>query len=81
MCGKCGGFCVISGVATWGFFALLLNLLNVGGALLNALWLTILLFVAFATCPVLNKKLAEGCTCGVCSPKAEKLKLKKGKKK
>ncbi|MAG08467.1 hypothetical protein CMO89_03265 [Candidatus Woesearchaeota archaeon] len=79
MC-KCGGFCAISGVATWGFFALLLSLLNVSNALVNALWLTILMSVAFVTCPVLNKKLAEGCTCKVCNPGAEKPKPKKGKK-
>lgn len=61
MCKSCLGRCLISGIATWGFFALLLKLLNVGDAYLNAVWLTLLVSVAMFFCPVMNPKFTECC--------------------
>lgn len=61
MCKNCFGGCLISAVAAWGFFALLLKLLNVAGAWINALWLTLLVSAAIFFCPVMNAKLAECC--------------------
>lgn len=71
MCKSCFGGCLISAIATWGFFALLLTLLNIGNALINAIWLTILVCVAIFCCPVMNQKLAECC---MIKPKKEKKK-------
>jgi len=51
----------VSGIATWAFFALLLRLLNVANAGINAIWLTLLIFVAVICCPIMNPKIA-GCT-------------------
>lgn len=60
MCKNCIGGSLISAVATWGFFALLLTLLNVAAAGVNAIWLTLLVFVAMISCPIMNPKI---CTC------------------
>ena len=69
MCGKCSNRCFISAIATWGFFALLLTLLDVGNALVNAIWLTLLISAAIFFCPVMNPKLAE---CFMVKPKKKK---------
>ena len=61
MCKSCFGGCLISAIATWGFFALLLTLLNVGDALINAIWLTLLISAAIVFCPLIQPKLAECC--------------------
>lgn len=61
MCGKCAGYGLISAVATWGFFALLLTLLGVANALVNAIWLALLIFAATISCPVMNPKIATCC--------------------
>ncbi len=61
MCGKCAGYGLVSAGATWGFFALLLTLLSVTNALVNAIWLTLLVFVATMSCPVMNPKIANCC--------------------
>ena len=74
MCKTCGICCLVSGVATWGFFALLLTLLNAANALVNAIWLTLLICIAAACCPVMNPKIAECCQV---KPKKPSNKLKK----
>lgn len=61
MCKNCFGRCFVSAIATWGFFALFLKLLNVGDAYLNAVWLTLLVSVAIFFCPVMNPKLTDCC--------------------
>ena len=61
MCKSCGGYSIISLLATWGFFALLLNLLNVANAGVNAIWLSLLAIVAMFCCPVMNPKIANCC--------------------
>ena len=61
MCKICFGGCLISAIATWGFFALLLTLLNVGDALVNAIWLTLLVSAAMVFCPLMSQKLSECC--------------------
>ena len=62
MCTKCQGYYLISAIATWAFFALLLSILNATNALLNAVWLTIFACIAVSCCPVCNPKVAECCT-------------------
>ena len=69
MCKRCAGYGIVSVVASWGFFALLLTLLNVANAGINAIWLTLLVFVATISCPVMNPKL--------CTYQAEPIKKKK----
>ena len=61
MCKNCFGGCLVSVIAAWGFFALLLNLLNVANAGINAIWLTLLISAAIFFCPVMNPKIAECC--------------------
>lgn len=61
MCKQCVGCCMISAIATWGFFALLLKLLNVANAGVNAVWLTLLILVAVCCCFLMNPKLAQCC--------------------
>ena len=61
MCKKCISCGAVSVIATWGFFALLLTLLNAANALVNAIWLTLLICVATACCPVMNPNIAECC--------------------
>lgn len=61
MCKGCFGGCIISALATWGFFALLLTLLAVKDAFVNAIWLTLLLSVAMVSCPLVHQKLTECC--------------------
>jgi len=61
MCKNCFGPCIVSAIATWGFFALLLTLLAVKDAFMNAIWLTLLLSVAMISCPLVHQKLAECC--------------------
>jgi len=58
----------VSLIATWGFFALSLTLLNVANALVNAIWLTLLICVAAICCPVMNPKIAQCCV----APKKKK---------
>jgi len=69
MCKNCFGGCFVSAIATLGFFALLLTLLNIGNALVNAIWLTLLIFVAMCCCPMLYPKLYECC---IVKPKKKK---------
>lgn len=61
MCKGCVGSYLISSVATWGFFASLLSLLKVENALVNSVWLTLLIFVAIVYCPVVNTDIAKKC--------------------
>ena len=61
MCKSCFVNCAVSAIATWGFFAMLLKLLNVGDFYLNAVWLTLLVSAAMFFCPVMNHKLADCC--------------------
>lgn len=72
MCKICGGCCLVSAIATWGFFAVLLNALNAVRPGLNALWLTLLVSVAMVCCPVINQKIVECCTCGTKTKKKKK---------
>ena len=53
------GWSIASGMATWGFFALLLDVLRVSDSGLNAMLLTILLFLAIFSCPVMNPKICR----------------------
>lgn len=50
---------ILSSLATWAFFVLLLNLLNVQNPGIYGLFLTVLIFVAAITCPICNP---EGCS-------------------
>ncbi len=61
MCKKCIRSCLISGIATWGFFALLLTLLGAYKPGINALWLTILVSIAICCCPLMDPDSAECC--------------------
>ncbi len=63
MCKSCAGKCVISGLATWAFFALVLDLLGVVNPGINGLFLTVLMSVAMVTCPIMNPKIPDKCTC------------------
>jgi len=56
---------LVSAVATWGFFAVLLNALNAVRPALNALWLTLLVSVAIICCPLMSPIVQEYCTCKV----------------
>ncbi|MBL7054425.1 hypothetical protein ISS05_01555 [Candidatus Woesearchaeota archaeon] len=62
MCKGCFGKCFISAIATWGFFALLLRLLNAANPWVNAIWLTLLVSLAMVCCPLMGKNLSECCT-------------------
>ncbi|MBW2989414.1 hypothetical protein KY358_03790 [Candidatus Woesearchaeota archaeon] len=61
MYNKCFGSGLISAIATWGFFALLLTLLKVENAQVNAVWLTLLAVAAVFFCPVMNKDILKCC--------------------
>lgn len=61
MCKNCMGYSLLSAIATWLFFVVLLNLLNVANAGLNALLLTLLIFVAMLSCPIMNPGIAQCC--------------------
>jgi hypothetical protein len=63
MCKRCVSCCLISVLATWAFFALLLDLLGVVKAGVNAVWLTLLISLVICSCPVMNSKLAQYCEC------------------
>ena len=66
---NCFGGCFVYGIATWGFFALLLTLLGIENALVNAIWLALLIGVAIACCPIINPRLSECC---IVKPKKKK---------
>lgn len=59
MCCRYNG--LISAIATWAFFSVLLALLNVANPMINGLWLTVLLFIAIWFCPVLNPSITNRC--------------------
>lgn len=61
MCKYCTGCGLVSIIATWAFFALLLKLLGVANAGINALLLTLLIFVAVMYCPIMNPNIAKCC--------------------
>jgi len=61
MCKKYIGCGILSLIATWGFFTILLKLLGVANVFLNALILTILIFIATYCCPVCNPEIAKAC--------------------
>jgi hypothetical protein len=59
MCKHCIWHCVLSTIATWAFFALLLSALGGANSSMNAIGLTILLFIAMYSCPLMNPKLLQ----------------------
>lgn len=61
MCKNCMGYGLVSAIATWLFFVLLLNLLGSAKAGINALWLTLLIFIAMSSCPIMNPRIAACC--------------------
>ena len=61
MCRNYLGRCFVSIIATWGFFALLIRLLNVADPFVNAIWLTLLVSVAMFFCPVMNPNFTDFC--------------------
>lgn len=62
MCKRCARYGLVSTIAAWAFFAVLLKLLGVANAGINAIWLTLLMFIAILFCPVMNPKIIECCT-------------------
>lgn len=61
MCKTCCGSGLVSVVATWAFFALLLSYLGIASVGLKAIWLTILMCIAAFCCPICNPKIGECC--------------------
>ena len=62
MCKNCVRTCVASTIATWGFFAVLLSFLGISNYPIKAIWLTILIFLAMFSCPLMNPKIMQCCT-------------------
>jgi len=61
MCKTCVLSCVVTTIALWGFFAVLLYALSAGNASINAIWLTMLAIIAIFSCPLTNPKLLKCC--------------------
>ncbi len=59
MCKDCIRHCVISTIATWAFFTVLLYTLGSANSAVNALWLTVLIFIAMYSCPLMNPKMIQ----------------------
>ena len=59
MCKHCVGHLVVSTIATWGFFALLLSSMGATNSAIKAIGLTILIFIAMFSCPLMNPKLIQ----------------------
>jgi hypothetical protein len=51
------GHLVVSTVATWAFFAMLLAALGATNSSIKAIGLTILIFIAMFSCPLMNPSL------------------------
>ena len=57
MCKHCVGHLVVSTAATWAFFALLLSSMDATNSSIKAIGLTILIFIAMFSCPLMNPNL------------------------